>query len=220
MKYFSERKFLPLNELLKAPVKQREWELDHFSLTEEQVKSIRMRAMFNMYSNPFAQYDYRIKASDTFTRLCKGKAVWMSNTPMEQGTNRDFLRHAYGDTFLAGLGIGMLVLPLLKAPEVTSLHVVELEEDVIKIFMEAASGLDLSKLTVHHGDAFKPEEFLNGHKFNSLYFDIWKSIDSDNYPETKELYKTYRKHIDYKSSKPFVDFWVRDYIRREWYTYN
>lgn len=207
------REFCRLDEKLVLPQQSGEWTLDIVKLTEAQVRRAHMHAMYDREG--FAYLDRFLKADYPYVVLKKGRTVWMSNTPLETFTNQEFLHQAKGKVFIAGLGIGLLITPLLEDPEVTSIDVVEIEPEVIEVWNKASADLDTSKLTIHQGNAFKPGEFLGDVKFNSLYFDIWSTVCSDNYPETKELYKLYRKHIDYKTQKPVVDFWVRSYIKRQ-----
>ena len=68
-----------------------------------------------------------LKADFPYIRLeMNGKGIMMSDTPMERNTNRDFIQKANGDVIIFGLGLGLVIIPLLKNENVKSILVVEL----------------------------------------------------------------------------------------------
>lgn len=217
MKWFS-RKIPDAAQVLKSSIEVENCRLETFSFDEEDLKWIRLRSTIS--HDPLSSYNYHLKAGKDYIRLTRDGNLWMSNTPAEIGTNSEFIHKAHGHVFIAGLGIGVIILPLLEAPEVKSITVVEIDWRVIEIFNQSSKELDISKLKIIEGDVFNPHKFLNGQKFDSLWFDIWISINSENYPETKELYKLYRKHINYNNKQKYVGFWMRDYIKRGYLAYH
>ena len=62
----------------------------------------------------------------------KGQTM-MSDSYNEQRSNRDVVWHSQGDVLIAGLGIGMILHPILKRPEVKSVTVIEKYQDVIDL---------------------------------------------------------------------------------------
>lgn len=212
MKWFN-REWVDPTKVYELPAQSGDVKLETFTLSENDLMMIRVRA--TMGRSPFDHFDLHIKPDHPYIRLMRDGQIWMSDTPMERGTNAEFLREAHGKVFVGGLGTGLILLPLLEDPEVEEIHVVELDLDVIKVFEKAAANLNLSKLTIYHGDVWHPEEFLGDVKFDTIYFDIWVSICSDNYPETVKLHRKYRKYTNYNNKDRFVDSWVRDYVRTE-----
>lgn len=199
-----------------TPVTSGEWTLETFQLSEAERKNFVMRQMFR--STPTKAYDYHIKSNKDYIRLCRGKEVWMSDTPMEMGTCMEFMTSAHGKVFVAGLGIGVTLLPVIENPNVEKIVVAELDQNVIDIWEKASANIDTSKVEIHNFDCHEPEKFLEkGEKFDTLWFDIWVNICADNYPETKELYKKYRKYINYDNENRYVGFWMRDYIKEEYH---
>jgi 16S rRNA A1518/A1519 N6-dimethyltransferase RsmA/KsgA/DIM1 with predicted DNA glycosylase/AP lyase activity len=90
----------------------------------------------------------------------------MSNTPMEHRTNREVIRKANGHVFIAGLGIGMILLPIQEKENVSSIIVLEKFQAVIDI---VAPQLPLNdKVTIIKGDVFD-YQFPNGTKFDTIY---------------------------------------------------
>jgi spermidine synthase len=125
--------------------------------------------------------------------------VVMSDTPMEHRTNYEILNKAHGDVLIAGLGIGMILLPLMNKEEVKSITIVEMYQDIIDM---VGSQLPLNdKVKIIQADIFN-HDFSKGTKFDTIYFDIWNYVNSDVYEEMKELKKGYRKYLRSKKENP------------------
>jgi len=141
-----------------------------------------------------------------YVRLVKKggmSGVIMSNTPMEKRTNREIVGRSNGNVLIAGLGIGLILLPIQEKENVTSITVLEKYQDVINL---VATQLPLNeKVNIIQGDVFD-YQFPRGTKFDTIYFDVWSYINSDIYQEMRELKKLYRK---YKvSPKENPDAWM------------
>lgn len=157
-----------------------------------------------------------LKPDFKYKRLVlKGKGVMMSDTPMERNTNREFLTKANGDVIVFGLGLGLIILPLLSDPTIKSIRVVELDQSLIYLVTPILKKYDNeNKLTVVQGDCFKyvPEK---GSKFDTVYFDIWISISDDNYEEQKKLERGFRKYLNKENPISYIDSWMKSYYQKE-----
>jgi len=90
----------------------------------------------------------------------------MSNSEMEKRSNAQIIQEARGDVLIAGLGIGMILLPIMNKPEVTSIEVVELHQEVIDL---VAPQLPLnSKVRIIHSNIM---HFVPEHSYDVMYFD-------------------------------------------------
>ena len=107
----------------------------------------------------------------------------------------------------------MVVDIIASKPEVTSITVVELEQDVIDLVephLRAKLGTLSPKLKVVQGDAFKwkPEK---GTQFNAIWFDIWSDQTPDDIPDFKRLkLRTTR----WRAPKAWVGCWEVWGLRR------
>jgi hypothetical protein len=142
----------------------------------------------------------------------KGSCV-MSDTPMEKRTNLEFIEKAHGDVLIAGLGIGLIVLPIQNKEEVKSITILEKNKEVIELVAEKLPFND--KVKVMQGDIFD-YKFEKGAKFDVIYFDIWNYVNSDVYEEMKELKKKYRKYLRAKKENPnsFIKCWAEYEAKR------
>lgn len=128
----------------------------------------------------------------TYAKLIVNGRLMMSDTPMEHSTNLSFVMQARGNVFIAGLGLGMILAPLLRSPKVESILVLEKEADVIDLIGPVYLPANEAKLKIVHGDVFthKPEADW---KFDSIYFDIWPDIMESNHTEIQRLKRKYRR---------------------------
>lgn len=130
----------------------------------------------------------------------------MSNTFMEVNTNMDIIKHAKGNVLIAGLGLGAILVPILKKPEVKSVLVVENSLDVIHLVYPHISH---HKLVVIAANIFHWTPDFNT-RFDTIYFDIWPDINTDN---LKEIYKLHYRFEQYKSCEDsYMDSWVREHL--------
>ena len=128
-----------------------------------------------------------------------GGRTMMSDTRHEKITNYGVVRQARGNVLIAGLGIGMILHPILKKPEVSHITVLEKEQDVIDIVQPS---LQSPKLTIVCADAFTWKPIA---KFDCIYFDIWADGSSDLAKiERKRLGAHYRRA---KAPNARVGYW-------------
>lgn len=169
--------------------KSGEFTLERFTITKDNI-SIR---------NPLPCGDY--------VRLMERGEVVMSDTPMEKRTNKKFIRYAHGDVFIAGLGIGLVVLPIQEKEDVTSITILEKNPEIIEMVGEQLPLND--KVTIIQGDVFE-HSFPKSTKFNCLYFDIWNYVNYDVYQEMKKLKRKYLKYKRTLAEDPdaFIKCWA------------
>lgn len=137
----------------------------------------------------------------------------MSDTRMEKCTNSEFVEKAHGDVLIGGLGIGMIILAIQDNPEVTSITVVEKYQEVVDLIAHQLPLNDKVKIVV--ADIF---EYETEQKFNTIYLDIWNSINRDVWEEQMSpLRKRYRKMLVSKKedSDRFINCWAYEIARDE-----
>lgn len=139
----------------------------------------------------------------------------MSNTPMEKRTNSEFVFNATGDVLIGGLGIGLIIMPLLEKNEVKSITVLEKYQDVIDCVLPQLKPYDKkNKLKVICADCF---EWKTKNKYDTIYLDIWAYINKDVYnEEMKPLKRKFRKFLseDGKINKR-IGVWAERQARYE-----
>lgn len=110
----------------------------------------------------------------------------MSDTKFELSSNRRFLYHSNGDVLVAGMGIGMVIVPLLHRDDVRSITIVEREQDVIDLVLPHIKKMDNeNKIRIIRSDIF--DLHLPDRKFDTIYFDIWDKSTLSNLSEINDL---------------------------------
>lgn len=159
-----------------------------------------------------------IPINKTFVRLIdesnKFSKCVMSNTPMEEHTNSDFIYRAFGDILIGGLGIGMIILPLQDKEDVKSITIIEKSKDIVDMISNQLSFND--KVTIINDDIFtyKPKNV----KYDCIYIDIWNYVNSDVYnDEMKPLKNKYRRYLKLKKDSPnrFISCWAEEQAKKD-----
>ena len=176
-----------------------------FTITEEGAKQANLSYMFG---GGYALQ--RVSAGD-YVKLSVDGVLMMSDTPMERRTNREFIEKAKGNVMIAGLGIGLILenlKPKIKSGEVKSIVVYEKFQDVIDLVYPIYSDMPLE---VRHEDilTYKPPK---GEEYDTIYFDIWPDISTDNLPEMALLHQRWKNR---KRKDGWMNSWMRDYLVRE-----
>lgn len=180
--------------------------IEHFEVSKEASQHTAMRAAFGRPSEYVPEGRY--------CRLKVGRTVMMSDTWMEQRMNIDVVLRAHGKVLIAGLGIGMVLLPILAKPEVTSVLVIELNPDVVQLVEVAirhAAGSNADKLQVIVADIFDWDP-PKGELWDMIYFDIWPTICTDN---LRDMTKLHRKFARRKNPGAWMNSWQREHLMRE-----
>jgi hypothetical protein len=147
----------------------------------------------------------------TYCQLFVNGQLVMSDTPYERSTNGEIRNKAHGRVLIAGLGVGLILKPILENPEVEYVKVVEKHQDVIDL---VAPHYTHDKLEVVCADIFhwKPEK---GEKYNVIYFDIWPNICTDSLEDIAKLHQRGKFWLDRSDPKRWMDSWMRDYLKYE-----
>jgi|GEM_PF-3095194 hypothetical protein len=144
-----------------------------------------------------------------YARLSIEDELVMTDTNMERRTNRPLIEHARGHVLVGGLGLGMVVFGLLaKKPAIRSLVVLEVSPDVIALIqphLPVDARLTIVQVDVFGWDGWQdhaehgwqgqgwrgrsPRRGLSrkGPQFDTIYFDIWPSIQASNIPSAELL---------------------------------
>ncbi len=135
--------------------------------------------------------------------------MMMSDTRYEHLTNYDIVRKARGNVLIAGLGLGMILHPILMNDEVSSVTIVEKYADVIALIQPTLPSVQ--RVHIECADIFTWDN--KGRKFDVIYFDIWPLITGDNYPEMKTLHARARK---WRSKGAWVSSWCLERCRKDY----
>ena len=187
-------------EILVPNGKSGNWSVETKTITKEDERKGRLRAMFS--------FTGRFVPAGTYKGLKRNGNLIMSNTPDEIGDHIEFIHKAKGNVLINGLGLGVALKAILEKTgeeKVKKVIVVENSKDVIKLV--APTYKDDKRITIVNEDAFKyvPPK---GIKFDAVWHDIWDNICSDNLPEMAKLHRKYGRKTDWQGS------WCKSECRR------
>ena len=133
-----------------------------------------------------------------YPAVLEGDTVWMSVTPNEINTIAPAAAQARGRVLALGLGMGYYPYMALRRGAVSSVTVIERDENAIRLFDECLRpffprGQDLRVL---HADAFDYMRSDDAGNYDTVFCDIWHDV-SDGLPLYRELKKLERPGIRY-----------------------
>jgi hypothetical protein len=204
------KQYINLNEIYKESVESDTYKINHIKLSKSEVIMELIRNSDNYW------YVKGLKPNFNYVRLIKkGDGIMMSDTSMERNTNERFIKKANGDVLIFGLGLGLIIFPLLNDESVKSITVVELYQDLIDVVKPKIQEKDIhNKVNIIRGDCFV-NKFPKEKKFDTIYFDIWIDIIESNYEEQKTLTRMYARHINRENPNFYMDAWMKSYYKKE-----
>lgn len=182
--------------------------IEHFEVSQRDAEWTRLRAVVTGGHE-------RAVPPGKYVRLTVNRQLVMSDTPMEVDTNREVVRKANGNVLIGGLGIGLILTPIARKPQVDRLVVVEKNANVIALVeprLRETLGNDSSKLTIVHGDA---HEWLpaRNRRFDVVYLDIWTDISPDAVPAMERLHERFRPFL--RNEKSWISSWRYQHLKAQ-----
>lgn len=180
------------------------FKIDLFELTPDEVKREKFRSALD------GNYETRGLIPGKYVRLYDKEKhqIVMTNTWMEDYTNEVFVRVAKGDVLIGGLGLGLIVQLIQNKKDITSITIIEPHQEIIDFVTKTIPFNE--KVKIIQGDVFT---FAPESKYDVIYFDIWNTIGSDNYPEMKKLHAKYRKFRK-EGKNSWMSSWRIEYCKQ------
>lgn len=152
--------------------------------------------------------DYYEPGKEHMFLISKTEGTMMTDYPDEKMTNQKFIDNAYGDVLIFGLGIGLIVFPLLNEENINSITIIEKDPELPLLVEPIIKQYDsFSKVKIEVGDAFSYAENIN-QKYDTIYFDIWARITDESFEEMERLHGLYRPFL--KEENSYIDSWRYD----------
>jgi predicted membrane-bound spermidine synthase len=168
-----------------------------------------MKGMSDIFTDKIEYKSVLIVHDGLYVRLHINGTLWMSDTNMEKVTNSEFVRNANGKVLIAGLGIGLIIRNIQDKPEVKEIIVVEQSQDLIDVIQPYFPDVKMICSDIHD---YTPEK---DEKFDTVYFDIWQSLNTDNIVEMNGLARKFRKYLNKENPECFISSWAIDFLRYE-----
>jgi len=144
-----------------------------------------------------------------FPAILEGGNEWMTLTPVDLHTCEEAIQQAKGKVVTFGLGLGYYAYMASEKKEVESVTVVELSEDVIKLFKKhiLPQMPNAHKIKILNCDAFEyAEKIMPKENFDFAFVDTWRDA-SDGAP----MYERMRRLEKYSQNTKFM-YWIENFL--------
>ena len=148
--------------------------------------------------------------SFSFPAILENGNEWMTLTPVDLDTCDEAINQARGKVVTFGLGLGYYAYMSSEKEEVESVTVVELSDDVIRLFKThiLPQMPNKDKIKIVNCDAFEyAEKFMPGENFDLAFVDTWRDA-SDGAP----MYERMKALEKYSKSTKFL-YWIENFLR-------
>ncbi|HEX8851263.1 MAG TPA: hypothetical protein VF761_17185 [Gemmatimonadaceae bacterium] len=137
--------------------------------------------------------------------LTIGGRCFMTDIGFERSSCLELAQNARGRVLIAGLGLGMVLPPLLEDDDVESVLIVEKVPDVIGLI---APHYEHPKLSIARGDilTWRPRD---GETFDAIYFDIWPLLTPMNLVQMAYLHRAFRPYL---AADGWMASWGRQHL--------
>jgi spermidine synthase len=193
------RQFIDLANIYKCDLDTGNYYIFKSNLTYEQYNSIPDTTPFKDKMIIGKEYVILYNINDS--------RVMMSNHETEIYTNQKFIDNAKGDVIIFGLGLGLIILPLLKDDNIKSIDVVEIDNGIIEVVSDVLKVEDIyNKLNIINGD-MRNYHLINKKKYDTIYFDIWYNVDEKELNEIEELHSNWSHFLN---EGGWMDSWLSE----------
>jgi hypothetical protein len=147
--------------------------------------------------------------SFSFPAILENGNEWMTLTPVDLDTCEDAIREARGKVVTFGLGLGYYAYMAAMKENVESVTVVELSEDVIRLFKKhiLPQMPCRDKIKIVNMDAFKyAEEIMPGEEYDLAFVDTWRDA-SDGAPMYRRM-----KALEGRSPNTKFMYWIENFL--------
>ena len=135
----------------------------------------------------------------------------MSDLAYERTTCLEVVQRAHGNVLIAGLGLGMILHPIVKQPGVRHVTVVEKYQDVVDLIGPTLPRSDALAVVV--GDIFEWRP-PTGSRYDVIWFDIWPDVAPSRLEEMAGLHRRFAPYLNRRNPRCWMDSWHREETRR------
>ena len=145
-----------------------------------------------------------------FPAVLENGNEWMTLTPVDLDTSVEAIEAAHGRVVTFGLGLGYYAYMVSEKPEVESITVVEISEEVIRLFKThiLPQFPNKHKVKIVQSDAFEyAEHIMPGERFDVAFVDTWRDA-SDGEPMYVRM-----KPLEKLSPGTKFIYWIENFLK-------
>ncbi|MET7000654.1 hypothetical protein [Chitinophaga defluvii] len=119
------------------------------------------------------------------------KLIAKTDEPISEDSIK-FIQQAYGDVFVAGLGLGQMVKALIEKNEVETITIIEKDVELIELVGKYLESVSL-KVKCIHAEALT---YVDRSFYDFIWFDIWEEVKAENCKQIERLKSHYWKKAE------------------------
>lgn len=146
----------------------------------------------------------------TYPALTREGRVWMTITPLEIETMKPHIERAKGNIAVMGLGMGYYAYMASLKDDVTSITIVDMDDEVISLFKEhiLPHFPGDKPIKIIKGDAFEfVEKCVPGGNFDYVFSDLWHDA-----ADGMEMYLKLKK-LEKLSPGTDFSYWIEETLK-------
>jgi hypothetical protein len=161
-------RFLPMAEIL-APCHSGSVRIEHFRITASELE--KRNGLWRRYYAAGGTVPRYEVAVGTWCQLQIEDVGWMWDVPDERRWNHVAVDHARGDVLVLGLGLGLILHPILRKRSVRTVRVLEPQPHVIELVRPSLRHVPgAEKLTIEETEA-SPQWAPPGERYDTIWCD-------------------------------------------------
>jgi spermidine synthase len=126
-----------------------------------------------------------IRNTEQNTELWIDNERWMLDSPEELAAIDKHTKTARGNCYVGGLGLGLVLKPLIENLLVTHIDVVEINKEVIEV---VGPKFKHNKISIYHGDV---SNLYPNPCYDWIYFDVWMVTPIEDIERYKKIASQY-----------------------------
>lgn len=128
--------------------------------------------------------------------------LYMSDMAPEKRSYEKLLTRAHGKVLIAGLGLGMILRPFARNPQIEQVTIVEKNPDVAALVWPHVKS---DKFQLELVDIFDYDPAAG--PWDVIYFDIWPAITAMNIPDMVRLHRRFKKSLNPENPRAWMASW-------------
>jgi Fe-S-cluster containining protein len=172
-----------------------------------------IRVLYKLLPGGYFDWEKKIFESKEGQEVKETHIVWMGDSLQERLMMWEAAKRCRGKVLCGGLGMGVFPQYALSLPQVKSVHIVDMNEDVISILKNTWRNHPWPGVSDCSITFSKIENFLKttNEKFDTVYIDTWDALTEEYLPHIN-----YLKKISKRVLKPGGEilFWGYDLMVR------
>lgn len=136
--------------------------------------------------------------------------IWMTITPNEIETMRDAVDQAFGNVLTYGLGLGYYAYMISEKENVDRVTVVEMNEDVIRLFTKyiLPQFNHAHKIHIVHADAYEfAKQYMPAGNYDLVFTDLWHDVS-----DGMDMYLNMKQYEQENPDTKFM-YWIEKSIQ-------